>query len=98
MDDKLCPHLNFAAKVSVGRMEESGRFMADITIHCADCNEPFHFKGLPCGLDLEGAAVSPDGLEARIAIAPGKGGILGPPSEGAKTGLRGFDIRRSGEE
>jgi hypothetical protein len=51
--------------------------MADINIHCTDCKEEFQFLGLKPGLDLNGAAVSVDGLEARIAIAP-KSKVLSP--------------------
>lgn len=63
-----CPHLEFSANVSVARLSESGRFCADIKIECSHCKEPFRFLGLPCGLDLNGAAVSPDGTEMRVAI------------------------------
>jgi hypothetical protein len=56
-------------------LEDSGGFMAEIRITCGDCGKPFQFLGLEPGLDLQGARVSIDGLEANIAIAP----------EGAKT-------------
>lgn len=72
----LCQHLNFSAIVTVARLTDTGRFMADVTIKCADCDLPFCFKGLPVGLDCNGATISPDGIEARLAIAPGPGGIL----------------------
>lgn len=65
-----CEHKQFAAEVDVARLEDSGRFNADVRIKCADCGMPFRFVGLPCGLDLNGAAVSIDGTEARMAIAP----------------------------
>jgi hypothetical protein len=67
---KACTHLNFFANVNVARLEDSGRFMAEVTIHCTDCGEKFQFLGLEAGTNLNGAAVSVDGLEARIAIAP----------------------------
>lgn len=67
----MCPHRNFAANVEVNRIEDTGRFMADIMIACTDCELPFAFKGLPQGLDIDGAAVSPGGLEGRFAITPG---------------------------
>ncbi len=63
-----CQHENFDASVKVNRLQDVGRFAADITIKCADCGEPFRFLGLPCGIDLNGAAVSADGTEARLAI------------------------------
>jgi hypothetical protein len=73
----LCPHMAFRTYVEVGRLTDSGRFMADIRIVCENCRVPFAFKGLPAGLDLGGAACSPDGLEGRFAIAPGVGGLFG---------------------
>jgi hypothetical protein len=65
-----CVHMNFAGHIAVARLEDSGRFNADITIKCADCGLPFQFKGLAPGLNLNGAAVSVDGLQARLAIVP----------------------------
>lgn len=65
-----CEHHNFDATVSVARLEDTGRFSADVKINCADCGKPMRFIGLPIGLDLNGAAVSPDGTEARLAIHP----------------------------
>lgn len=65
-----CPHLNFEAEVDVARLEDSGRFSADVRIKCADCGHPMRFLGLPMGLDLNGAAVSANGQEARLAIYP----------------------------
>lgn len=65
-----CEHQNFAAEVDVARLETSGRFMADVRIKCADCGKPLRFIGLPVGLDLNGAAVSADGTEARLSVHP----------------------------
>lgn len=64
----MCKHENFQAKVKVNRLTDSGRFSADVTINCIECGEPFRFLGLPCGTDLNGATVSVDGTEARLAI------------------------------
>lgn len=64
----MCKHERFEANVDVNRLEDSGRFCADVRIHCGQCKEPFRFLGLPAGLDLNGAAVSVDGTEARLAI------------------------------
>lgn len=66
----MCKHEEFAAAVRVNRIEDIGRFAADITINCRQCGLPFQFLGLEPGVDLQGARVSIDGLEARIAIAP----------------------------
>jgi hypothetical protein len=92
----LCKHEDFACNVAVGRLTDSGRFMADVTIKCAQCDLPFSFKGLDAGLDLEGARISPDGLEARLAISPGIGGMF-VPQEPTRSGLRGFGISEATE-
>ena len=65
-----CVHMNFDATVGVARLEDSGRFMAEIRIKCKDCDTPFQFMGLEPGLNFEGATVSLDGLEANIGIHP----------------------------
>ena len=65
-----CKHMNFNATVTVNRLEDSGRFMAEVRIHCTECNLPFQFMGLEPGVDLGGARVSLDGLEANLAICP----------------------------
>lgn len=84
-----CPHMNFVAQVNVARIEDIGRFAADITIRCADCGLPFQFLGLEAGLNLAGATVSVDGLEARMAIAPQ--GKVPSPLE-----IMGFRVRGNG--
>ena len=62
--------MDFAASVVVARLEDSGGFMAEITIRCSECGLPFQFLGLTPGCDTQGARVSIDGLEANIAIVP----------------------------
>lgn len=65
-----CKHEDFIANVRVERMEDIGRFAADVTVKCSQCGQPFKFLGLPGGSLMDGAAVSMDGTEARLAIAP----------------------------
>lgn len=65
-----CAHEQFHAKVDVTRLTDSGGFTADVRIKCIQCNEPFQFLGLPPGSRHDGAAVSIDGQEARLAICP----------------------------
>ena len=89
MSDK-CEHQDFFATVTVNRLEDSGRFSADVAIRCQECRTPFRFIGLPGGIDLNGAAVSADGCEARLAIAP-QDEVL-PPIEG----VVGFSERKLG--
>lgn len=65
-----CEHKDFKATVSVGRIEDIGRFVADITIECAYCKLPFRFLGLPMGMNYDGATINVDGTELRAGIAP----------------------------
>lgn len=69
-----CLHENFAAQVDVNRIAGKdgavAGFQADVRIQCAVCGKPFQFLGLKPGLDYRGAAISPDGLEARLGIVP----------------------------
>ena len=65
-----CKHFNFECKTTVNRLEDIGRFQADIKINCKDCGKPFRFVGLPVGLNLNGASVSFEGTEGRFAILP----------------------------
>ena len=66
----MCEHHKFNASVKVVRIEDTGQFMAEITIECAQCKIPMQFLGLEPGMDMGGARISVDGLEARIAIVP----------------------------
>lgn len=65
-----CKHENNQAIVSIANMSNVGKFQADVNIRCVDCETPFRFLGLPVGVDLNGACVSADGLQARLAIKP----------------------------
>ena len=57
-------------EIKVNRLEDIGKFTADVTVHCFDCKIPFQFLGLFPGVDFNGARVSIDGHEAHLAIAP----------------------------
>jgi len=70
-----CKHEEFGAKVTVQRLEDTGRFYADITVWCARCNLPFHFLTQILGLRLEEPAASADRTELRCPIMPGTGQI-----------------------
>lgn len=85
----VCKHETFDATVNVVRLEDVGRFQAEVMIACQQCHVLFRFIGLPYGLDLNGAAVSPDGTQARLAIAP-KGQVLNLVDDG----VSGFTIRK----
>lgn len=85
-----CQHKDFIANVAVQRLEDIGRFQADVRITCSECGIPFRFIGLPSGLDLNGASTSADATEARLAIAP-KGEVVSV----LEGGVVGFSIRKS---
>jgi len=85
-----CPHEIFDCNCNVANIEDVGRFMIDVTVKCAQCGVPFRFIGLPAGLDMNGASVSIDACEARLAIAP-KDEVI-PELEGGKPS--GFSVRR----
>lgn len=87
----VCQHTKFTASVTVNRLEDTGRFTADVRISCEECGLPFRFIGLPAGLDLNGASVSVDATEARLAIAP-KGQVISV----VEGGCHGFSIRKEG--
>lgn len=85
-----CAHTtSHTANVRIDHLADSGRFMAEVRIRCAECGLAFQFLGLPLGLDLKGAAMSVDGEEARIAIAP-VGRVMRPLE-----GLSGFGVKAS---
>ena len=69
-----CEHEDFGASVKVARITDAeGKptsFMAEVRVQCAQCRREFQFLGLQPGLDLQGARVSIDGLEANLAICP----------------------------
>lgn len=68
-------------------MEDSGRFMLEVTVKCIECSKPFQFLGLQPGLDFDGARVSIDGLELNVGICPE--GARPSPLQGM---MRGYDI------
>lgn len=71
-----CAHMHFVVQANVCRMLDDKDptvvvgFYADITVKCEVCAKPFQFLGLNAGVDTQGARVSLDGLEARMALTP----------------------------
>ena len=65
-----CAHHNFHCSCKVARLEDTGRFMLEVTVKCSECDKPFQFIGLQPGLDFDGARVSVDGLELNVGICP----------------------------
>ena len=81
MSDTPCKHEDFSASVDVNRLEDTGRFSADVRINCANCGIAMRFLGLPVGLDINGAAVNLDGTEARLGIHPLNEPVLRLPKD-----------------
>ncbi len=65
-----CEHKDFEALVTINRLEDATRFVADVRIICLECKRPFRFLGLPAGIHPELPSVSIDATEARLPIAP----------------------------
>lgn len=80
-----CQHDNFHANVDVTRIldgEDDGdptHFVAEVTIRCADCDEPLGFKGMPAGMSFDRPMVSVGGDEARLPLlSPAELNLYGP--------------------
>jgi hypothetical protein len=86
---EACKHMNFSAKVAVARIENIGRFVAEVEIHCVDCGTPFQFMGIAPGFNFEAPTVRLDGLQADLPICP-KGQQPNPFQ-----GLKGFTIKNT---
>lgn len=92
--DRPCLHLSFDACVAVNRIAEDGQvptaYVADITVSCADCGEPFRWTGLMAGLSYGHPMVSVDEREMRAPLRPASA----DPDFGM--GLPGFAIHVHG--
>jgi hypothetical protein len=80
-----CQHERCAVSVEVVPLvhdesaDSAQAFMAEVRVVCADCEQPFGFKGVRCGLSLAEPMVSPDGLELRVPLmSPAEVGMRGP--------------------
>lgn len=82
-----CKHLNFHATVRVARIEDIGRFVAEVRIHCIECKAPFQFLGVQPGFNYESPTVSLDGLDGNFPICPQ--GMQPTPLQG----LQGYTIK-----
>ncbi len=65
-----CPHEGFATSVAINRLLDTGKCVADIKIHCVQCDEAFRFVGIPAGLRFDGPTVSIDETELHVPIEP----------------------------
>lgn len=72
--DRPCLHLDFEAIVAVNRIADDGQeptaYVADITVCCAACREPFRWTGLCAGLSYNHPMVSVDETELRAPLRP----------------------------
>src|SRR5689334_5022856 len=62
-----CPHTEFTTTAKV-HTRQSGRQLVTFQLRCDQCGELANFLGLQNKLDLNGASVSFDGKEVRLAI------------------------------
>ena len=91
--DRACPHGDFAAFVDVARLAANDTdpsivgYAAEVRIHCANCDEPFRFVGMPAGMMADRPACSADETEARLPIRPASS----DPDFGL--GIPGFAVR-----
>lgn len=65
-----CQHESFTASVDVYRFEDTGKFMADVRVNCAQCQLPMRFIGAPAGVNFSQPMVSIDGTELHAPIEP----------------------------
>lgn len=70
LEPKDCRHLEFASFLSVARLEDTGKFVAELRVICIHCREPFRFVGLTPGLSFVEPSCSIDGREALLPIEP----------------------------
>ncbi len=73
-----------SAKVNVIYLDDADRFMAEVTIVCADCGRAFRFGGLYGGWSAYQPMVSADKTEARLPIYPPKDQPSEPKGEGER--------------
>jgi hypothetical protein len=90
----VCTHENFDAAVGVHRLThvDGGPvtgYSAEVRIRCTHCGVPFEFLGLQPGIDTQGARVSMDGQELRIAITPP--GMKPNPLQRLSANVKSFD-------
>src|SRR5262249_44477805 len=72
-----CRHERCSAQVDIQRLTDNdgrGRhFVAEATVRCSDCGEPFHFLGCDVGLSFARPMVNVGATTLHAPIAPGEG-------------------------
>lgn len=70
-----CLHDEVMGEIDISRIHDNGKpagYLAELRIRCTKCGSRFKFVGLPRGLNMNGAAVSANREQARLAIEPGE--------------------------
>lgn len=65
-----CMHEQFHVHANIIRLEDAGKYIAEIRVKCEQCDEPFRFLGVPAGLLNERPSCNVDGLELHAPIEP----------------------------
>lgn len=92
MSRPICEHPNFEAIVTVNRLEDVKRFVADVQVRCSACGVRFRFLGLERGLHPTEPRVSVDEFELRAPIEPDA--HLTSLMAGGETGFPSLKITR----
>lgn len=73
---ETCPHESFVAETKVARLgDDTGairNFVAEISIRCTQCDQPFHFVGVDCGFAFTRPTVNVGATTLHAPIAPGE--------------------------
>lgn len=70
-----CEHAEFESTVTVNRLQDSpdapiSAYYADVIIRCAQCDEPFLFRGAGIGLRPDRPMTNVEQTEIRLPIVP----------------------------
>lgn len=66
-----CSHADFEANVGVHRLQDTGTFVAEVSVRCAQCKLPFSFTGLPLAISTSRACINIDATVVTMPIEPG---------------------------
>lgn len=74
-----CPHETFTSDVSVHRLADASgvvrNYMAEVTVKCEGCGQPFRFLGPGVGLSFSKPTVNLPATTLHVPIAPGERSI-----------------------
>lgn len=75
-----CSHDGFTGEVKIARLDDTGQFVAEIQVRCAECGLPFRFLGPPTGLSFAHPTVDVPATTLHAPIAPGERTIADVPT------------------